>query len=406
MLNTTKIKSQFPILDQEINDYPLVYLDSAATTQKPTSVLNAVESYYLLYNANVHRGIHTLSQHATAKMESVRKKIQKFIGAEHLEEIVFTKGTTEGVNLVASSFRKFVKKGDNILVSYLEHHSNIVPWQFLCKKAMAELRVIPLNDKGELDLSSLPELIDERTKMVAVGQVSNSVGVVNPVQEIISYVRENSSAKILIDGAQAVPHFTVNVKEMDCDFYVFSGHKMYAPMGIGVLYGKKEVLEKLPPYHGGGEMIATCSFKKTTFADLPFRLEAGTPNVGGIIGIGAAIDFMNDIGMDKIQAQEHEILQYAMQKLKELEELTIYAPDAPHSGAISFNMKGTGISSDIGLILDKMGIAVRTGHHCAQPVMEHYGVAGMVRASFAIYNSTDNVDRLITGLKKAIMMLK
>ncbi len=405
MLNITQIREQFPILNQKINDYPLVYLDNAATSQKPLSVIKAWEEYYLYYNANVHRGIHTLSQRATEKMEHAREKVRKFIGAEHLEEIIFTKGTTEGINLIASSGRIFVKEGDNIILSALEHHSNIVPWQLLSKKFQLEIRVLECDATGQLDIEQLEKLVDDRTRFVSFNYISNALGVINPVEKIISIVREKSEAIICIDAAQAAPHMPIDVQKLDCDFLCFSPHKMYAPMGTGILYGKKHLLEAMPPYQGGGEMIATCSFKKTTFAALPFKFEAGTPNVGGNIALGAAIDFINDIGILNIKKHEDSLISYLMEELKKMEVVEIYSPDAPHAGAISFNLKGIGIASDVGMILDKMGIAVRTGHHCAQPVMDMLKVNGTVRASVAVYNTMEEIDALLLGLKKAQKLL-
>ena len=407
MLDLQHIRSQFPILNQQVNGKPLVYLDNAATSQKPRSVLNAWEKYYTEINANVHRGIHTLSQLATAEMELSRQKIQKFINAKNDYEVIFTKGTTEGINLIAYALgnSNWVKKDDEIIISYLEHHSNIVPWQMLCERTGAKLRVIPMDENGILQIDVLDEWLSEKTKIVSVNQVSNALGVVNPLDEIIKKVRQNSTAYIVIDGAQSVPHFEIDVQKIDCDFFVFSGHKMYAPMGTGILYGKQEILEKIQPFHGGGEMIATCSFEKTSYAGLPFKFEAGTPNVGGNIALGAAVDFMKEVGIANIQKHENELLDYGQKKLLEIEGLKIYGEKANRTGVISFNLEGIGIASDVGMILDKLGIAVRTGHHCTQPIMNYFNIAGTVRASFAVYNTFDEIDILVESVRKAQRML-
>lgn len=405
MLDIQNIREQFPILHQEVNGKPLVYLDNAASSQKPNFVIETWENYYKTINANVHRGIHTLSQLATEEMELARKKVQKFINAQHDYEVIFTKGTTEGINLIAYAMSNLVKKDDEIIVSYLEHHSNIVPWQMLCERTGAKLKVIPMDDNGILQIDVLDSWLNEKTKIIAVNQVSNALGVINPIDEIIAKTRQLSNAFVLIDGAQSVPHLAIDVQSMDCDFFVFSGHKMYAPMGTGILYGKESSLNQLQPFHGGGEMIATCSFEKTTYADLPFRFEAGTPNVGGNIALGAAIDFMNQIGINNINQHEHALLEYAQKHLLEIEGLKIYGEKAQRTGAISFNLEGVGIASDVGMILDKMGIAVRTGHHCAQPIMAYFDIAGTVRASFAVYNTFEEIDRLVEGVKKAQKML-
>lgn len=405
MLDIQNIREQFPILHQEVNGKPLVYLDNAASSQKPNFVIETWENYYKTINANVHRGIHTLSQLATEEMELARKKVRKFINAQHDYEVIFTKGTTEGINLIAYAMSNLVKKDDEIIVSYLEHHSNIVPWQMLCERTGAKLKVIPMDDNGILQIDVLDSWLNEKTKIIAVNQVSNALGVINPIDEIIAKSRQLSNAFVLIDGAQSVPHLAIDVQSMDCDFFVFSGHKMYAPMGTGILYGKESSLNQLQPFHGGGEMIATCSFEKTTYADLPFRFEAGTPNVGGNIALGAAIDFMNQIGINNINQHEHALLEYAQKHLLEIEGLKIYGEKAQRTGAISFNLEGVGIASDVGMILDKMGIAVRTGHHCAQPIMAYFDIAGTVRASFAVYNTFEEIDRLVEGVKKAQKML-
>ncbi|MEY8758404.1 aminotransferase class V-fold PLP-dependent enzyme [Chryseobacterium tongliaoense] len=405
MFDIQEIRSQFTILNRQVNGKPLVYLDNAATSQKPDSVLEVWNQYYTELNANVHRGIHTLSQLATEEMELSRRKIQKFINAKHDFEVIFTKGTTEGLNLIAYILTQKLKKDDEIIISYLEHHSNIVPWQLLCERTGAKLRVIPIDENGILQLDFLDQYLNEKTKVVSVNQVSNALGIVNPVEEIIARTRKNSDAYIVIDGAQSAPHFTIDVQKLDCDFFVFSGHKMYAPMGTGILYGKQEILESLPPFHGGGEMIATCSFEGTTYAALPFKYEAGTPNVGGNIALGAAVDFINKVGRENIQSHENALLEYAQRQLLEIENIKIYGEKAKRTGVVSFNLEGTGISSDVGMILDKMGIAVRTGHHCTQPIMDFFNIAGTVRASFAVYNTFQEIDLLVEGVKKAQKML-
>ncbi|KIA89251.1 aminotransferase class V-fold PLP-dependent enzyme [Kaistella jeonii] len=405
MFDIQNIRSQFPILSQKVNGKDLVYLDNAATSQKPISVLKSWEKYYSEINANVHRGIHTLSQLATEEMEVSRRKIQKFINAKNDFEVIFTKGTTEGINLIAYAITNLIKKDDEIIISYLEHHSNIVPWQMLCERTGAKLKVIPMDVNGILQLDFLDKNLSEKTKIVSVNQVSNALGVINPIEEIIAKTRANSNAMIVIDGAQSVPHFKIDVQKMDCDFFVFSGHKIYAPMGTGILYGKEEILRKIQPFHGGGEMITTCSFEKTTYADLPFKFEAGTPNVGGNIALGAAIDFMEKIGQKDIQSHESALLDYAQKKLLEIDGLKIYGEKANRTGVVSFNLEGVGIASDVGMILDKLGIAVRTGHHCTQPIMEFFNIAGTVRASFAVYNTFEEIDILAEGVKKAQKML-
>ena len=405
MFDINNIRAQFPILDQQVNGKPLVYLDNAATSQKPISVLETWDQYYKTINANVHRGIHTLSQIATEEMELSRQKVQKFINAKHDYEVIFTKGTTEGINLVAYALTNQIKKDDEIIISYLEHHSNIVPWQMLCERTGAKLKVIPMDENGILQIDVLDAWLGEKTKVVALNQVSNALGIVNPIEEIIEKTRKQSNAYILIDGAQSAPHFKIDVQKMDCDFFAFSGHKMYAPMGTGILYGKESVLENLHPFHGGGEMIATCSFDKTTYAGLPFKFEAGTPNVGGNIALGAAVDFIETIGHDALQNHENELLNYAQKKLQELDGIKIYGEKAHRTGVVSFNLDGVGIASDTGMILDKMGIAVRTGHHCAQPIMDFFSIAGTVRASFAVYNTLEEIDVLAEGVKKAQRML-
>ncbi|WP_313599859.1 aminotransferase class V-fold PLP-dependent enzyme [Epilithonimonas vandammei] len=405
MFDINNIRAQFPILGQTVNGKPLVYLDNAATSQKPLSVIKTWEKYYETINANVHRGIHTLSQIATEEMELSRQKIQRFINAKHDYEVIFTKGTTEGINLVAYALTNQIKKDDEIIISYLEHHSNIVPWQMLCERTGAKLRVIPMDENGILQIDVLDSWLNEKTKVVSVNQVSNALGIINPIEKIIEKTRRLSNAYVLIDGAQSSPHFKIDVQKMDCDFFVFSGHKMYAPMGTGILYGKESVLENLHPFHGGGEMIAVCSFEKTTYAGLPFKFEAGTPNVGGNIALGSAVDFIEQIGHENLQNHENELLTYAQKKLLELDGIKIYGEKANRTGVVSFNLDGAGIASDTGMILDKMGIAVRTGHHCTQPIMDFFSIAGTVRASFAVYNTLEEIDILVEGVKKAQKML-
>ena len=404
-IDIQQIRSQFPILSREVNGQPLVYLDNGATSQKPQVVLDVLDEYYEKYNANVHRGIHTLSQEATDLMEESRRKIQKFINAKHDHEIIFTRGTTEGINLVSNSLRNVLTADDEIIITEIEHHSNIVPWQLLCQRTGAKLKYIPLTAEGILDIEKLDDLLTDKTKLVCVNQVSNALGVVNPIKTIIEKVHEKG-AWVLIDAAQSAPHTVIDVQAMDCDFLVFSGHKMYGPTGIGILYGKEDILNELPPFHGGGEMIKDVTMEVSTYACLPFKFEAGTPDIAGIIGLGAAVDFINSIGMQTIHDYEKELVDYTIQRLSEFDEVEIYAKDAEHSGAVSFNLKFDGVhSSDVGMILDKKGIAVRTGHHCAQPIMHHFNIPGTVRASFAVYNTKEEIDTFIEGLKTAIRML-
>ncbi|WP_291066820.1 MULTISPECIES: aminotransferase class V-fold PLP-dependent enzyme [unclassified Empedobacter] len=404
-IDIQQIRSQFPILNREVNGNPLVYLDNGATSQKPKVVLDVLDEYYEKYNANVHRGIHTLSQEATDLMEESRRKIQKFINAKHDYEIIFTRGTTEGINLVSNSLRNVLSADDEIIITEIEHHSNIVPWQLLCQRTGAKLKYIPLTAEGILDIEKLDDLLTDKTKLVCVNQVSNALGVVNPIKTIIEKAHAKG-AWVLIDAAQSAPHTAIDVQAMDCDFLVFSGHKMYGPTGIGILYGKEDILNELPPFHGGGEMIKDVTMEVSTYACLPFKFEAGTPDIAGIIGLGAAVDFINSIGMQTIHDYEKELVDYTIQRLSEFDEVEIYAKDAEHSGAVSFNLKFDGVhSSDVGMILDKKGIAVRTGHHCAQPIMQHFNIPGTVRASFAVYNTKEEIDTFIEGLKTAIRML-
>lgn len=404
-IDIQQIRSQFPILTREVNGKPLVYLDNGATSQKPKVVLDVLDEYYEMYNANVHRGIHTLSQEATDLMEESRRKIQKFIHAKYDHEIIFTRGTTEGINLVSNSLRNVLTADDEIIITEIEHHSNIVPWQLLCQRTGAKLKYIPLTAEGILDIDKLDDLLTDKTKLVCVNQVSNALGVVNPIETIIEKAHARG-AWVLIDAAQSAPHTVIDVQTLDCDFLVFSGHKMYGPTGIGILYGKEDILNELPPFHGGGEMIKDVTMEVSTYACLPFKFEAGTPDIAGIIGLGAAVDFINSIGMQMIHDYEKELVDYTIQRLSEFDEVVIYAKDAEHSGAVSFNLKFDGVhSSDVGMILDKKGIAVRTGHHCAQPIMHHFNIPGTVRASFAVYNTKEEIDIFIDGLKTAIRML-
>ncbi|MDO9260617.1 MAG: cysteine desulfurase [Flavobacteriaceae bacterium] len=403
MFDIQKIREDFPILHQHINGKPLVYLDNAATSQKPTIVIDAIAEYYNTINSNIHRGVHTLSQKATDAYESSRQKIQHFINAKHAHEIIFTRGTTESINLVASGFSQLLKKDDEIIISYLEHHSNIVPWQMACEKSGAVLKVIPMNEKGELLMDAFEDLLSEKTKIVAVNHISNSLGTINPIATIIQKAKAFGAA-VLIDGAQATSHLKIDVQQLDCDFYCSSAHKMYGPTGVGFLYGKTEWLEKLPAYQGGGEMIATVTFKKTTYADLPHKFEAGTPNIAGGIVFGTAIDYLNSIGLENIAAYEYELLRYATEKLSEIEGLKFYGTAQHKTSVVSFNI-GTIHPYDIGTIIDKLGIAVRTGHHCTQPIMDFYKIPGTIRASFAFYNTKQEIDLLVEALIKARMML-
>ena len=403
MLDIQKIRADFPILSQKVNGKPLVYFDNGATSQKPQVVIDAISKYYTEINANIHRGVHTLSQLATDAYEVSRNTIQKHINAKHIHEIIFTSGTTFGINLVAHGFGSLLKAGDEVMVSALEHHSNIVPWQFLCEKTGAKLVVIPMNQKGELMMSAFDKLLSDKTKIVAVNHISNALGTVNPIEYIIKKAHQVGAA-VLIDGAQATPHLKPDVQALDCDFYVFSGHKICAPTGVGILYGKEEWLRKLPPYQGGGEMIAEVTFEKTTYADLPHKFEAGTPNISGGIVLGTAIDYMNSIGFENIASYEQELLEYGTKRLLEIEGLTIYGTSENKASVISFNIAGIH-PYDIGTIIDKLGIAVRTGHHCAQPIMSFFNIPGTIRASFAFYNTKEEIDIFVEAVKKAHMML-
>jgi cysteine desulfurase/selenocysteine lyase len=403
MLDINKIRADFPILSQTVNGKPLVYFDNGATSQKPQVVMDAITKYYQEINANIHRGVHTLSQLATDAYEISRGKIQNHINAQFAHEVIFTSGTTHSINAVANGFASILKAGDEVLVSAMEHHSNIVPWQMLCEKTGATLRVIPMNDAGELILSEYDKLLSEKTKIVAVNHISNALGTINPVKYLIDKAHKVGAA-ILIDGAQAVPHLKPDVQALDCDFYVFSGHKMCGPTGTGILYGKEAWLNKLPPYQGGGEMIKEVTFEKTTYADLPHKFEAGTPNIAGGIVLGTAVDYMNAVGFDNIQQQENELVAYGTQRLLEIEGLKIYGTAKEKTSVISFNV-GKIHPYDIGTIVDKLGIAVRTGHHCTQPIMDFFKIPGTIRASFSFYNTKEEIDLMIEAVKKAQQML-
>ncbi len=399
----TKYRADFPILSREVYGKPLVYLDNAATTQKPLCVLDAMREEYLNVNANVHRGVHYLSQQATDLHEAAREKVRAFINAKSTNEIVFTRGTTEALNLVVSSFAdEFMKEGDEVIVSTMEHHSNIVPWQLQAAKKGISLRVIPISDKGEIDLEEYRKLFSERTRIVSVTHVSNVLGTVNPVKEMIAIAHEHS-VPFMLDGAQSVPHFKVDVQDLDCDFLAFSGHKMYGPTGVGVLYGKEDWLDRMPPYQGGGEMIESVSFERTVFEKLPFKFEAGTPDYVATHGLATAIDYMQNIGMDNIRRHEQELTRYAMQRMHEIEGIRLFGEAEGKDAVVSF-LVGDIHHLDMGTLLDRLGIAVRTGHHCAQPLMIRLGIQGTVRASFALYNTKDEIDTLVEGIKRVSRM--
>ena len=394
-----RLRRDFPILNQKIRGKDLVYLDNAATSQKPQPVIDAIARYYQSGNANIHRGVHFLSEHATEEHEAARKAVRQFINAARTEELIFVRGTTEGINLVAQTYgRAHVGPGDEVLVSAMEHHSNIVPWQILCEQQGAKLRVIPISDQGELLLDQFEKLVGPRTKIVAVAHVSNALGTINPIREIVR-IAHSHNVPVVVDGAQAVPHIKVDVQDLDCDFYAFSGHKMYGPMGIGVLYGKYDLLEAMPPYQGGGDMIRSVTFEKTQYNTLPYRFEAGTPDVAGAIGLGAAIKYLNSVGIENVAAHEHELLEYATNALSKSRGIHIIGNAKNKAAVLSFVMDGVH-PHDIGTILDQEGIAVRTGHHCAQPIMQRFGIPATVRASFALYNTKAEVDALIAGIKK------
>ena len=403
MLDISKIRKQFPILSTKVNGENLVYFDNGATTQKPQSVITAESNYYQNENSNVHRGVHFLSGLATDKFEQTRITIQNFIGAKHSHEIIFTKGTTDSINIVASGYRTLLNKGDEIIISELEHHSNIVPWQMCCEQSGATLKVIPLLNNGSLDMIAFENFLTENTKLVSVSHISNTLGTINPIEKIIEKAQA-VGAKVMIDGAQAAAHISLNMQSLGADFYCFSAHKLYGPTGVGVLYGKEDVLNELPPYQGGGEMIKEVSFKKTTYACLPHKFEAGTPNIAGVVAFKSAIDFITELGLSNIAKYEEELLQYASEEVLKIEGLKIYGTAENKSGIISFNINELH-PYDIGMIVDKMGIAIRTGHHCTQPIMERFNIPGTARISLAVYNTKEEIDICINALKKAKMML-
>jgi cysteine desulfurase / selenocysteine lyase len=404
-LDAAELRKQFPALAQKVHGKPLVYLDNAATSHKPKVVLDALARFYRKDNSNVHRGVHLLSERATRDYEAARDKVQRFIGAAHREEVVFTRGTTEAINLVAYSFlRPHLKAGDDVIVSGMEHHSNIVPWQLACEAAGAKLKVIPLTDAGELRMDEYGKLLSPKTKLVAVGHVSNALGTINPVEEIIRLAHAKG-VPVLVDGAQAVPHLAVDVQALGCDFYAFSGHKMYGPTGIGVLYGRKELLEAMPPWQGGGDMIRSVTFEQTTYNDLPYKFEAGTPDISGAIGLGAAVDFLNGLGLDRVAAHEHDLLVYATKEVAKVPGLRLIGTAPMKAGVLSFVLDDVH-PHDVGSLVDRDGVAIRTGHHCAQPVMDRYGVPATCRASFAVYNTKADVDALVKSLKTVVAMFR
>ena len=403
MLDVYKIRKDFPILGKKVNNTDLIYFDNAATSQTPNQVIDAISNYYKENNSNIHRGLHSLSADATNKYENSRSIIKNHFGAAHEHEIIFTSGTTHGINIVSSGLEKFISSKDELIVSEMEHHSNIVPWQMLCEKTGSKLKVIPINDDGTLDMNEYKSLLTNQVKFVFINHVSNTLGIVNPIKEIIDLAHKNKS-KVLIDGAQGAAHFKINLQELDVDYYVASAHKLCGPTGVGFLYGKSELLNSLPPYQGGGEMISTVTFNKTEYADLPHKFEAGTPNIAGVIGFGAAIDYMNSIGFDNIEAYEKELLDYATENLKKIDNIKIYGDIDHKISVISFNI-GNHHPSDIGSILDQYGIAVRTGQHCTQPIMDHFNIPGTVRASFSFYNTKSEIDLFIDAIEKASKML-
>ncbi|MDD4848820.1 MAG: cysteine desulfurase [Bacteroidales bacterium] len=403
MFDIQKIRSDFPLLQRTVYGKKLIYLDNAATTQKPQVVINRLQQYYTQENTNIHRGAHFLANEATEAYENGRERVRKFINAQHKHEILFTRGTTESINLIAHSFvQRFVNEGDEVLISAMEHHSNIVPWQLACEIKHATIKVIPMNQNGELLLDQLPHLLTDKTRIVAVTAISNALGTVNPLKKIIQIAHEHH-IPVLVDGAQSVPHARTNVQDLDCDFFCFSGHKMYAPMGIGVVYGKEALLNELPPYQGGGEMVKHVTFAKTTYNELPFKFEAGTPNVEGVLGLHSAIDYLEDIGFENIEKQETDLFQYAFQKFQQRNDVRLIGTAAHHAGVISFLMNDIH-PYDTGTILDHLGVAVRTGHHCAQPIMDFYEIPGTVRASFSFYNTKEEIDQLFVALDRVRQM--
>ena len=403
MIDGSKIRAQFPTLHQKVNGKELVYFDNAASSQKPQVVIDALTYYYNNDNANIHRGVHYLSQEATEKFENTRKSVRTFINAKNSCEIIFTKGATDSINLVANGYQSILNKGDEIIISEMEHHSNIVPWQMCCELSGATLKVIPILDDGDLDMEIFENLLSEKTKLVAITHISNALGTINPIKEIITATHK-ADAKIMIDGAQAAPHKSVDVQELDVDYYCFSAHKMYGPTGVGILYGKEVLLNQLPPYQGGGEMIKEVCFEKTTYADLPHKFEAGTPNIAGVIAFKASLDFITGLGIKNMAKHEDNLLQYTIEKLSKISGIQFIGEAKKRAALVSFNIKDLH-AYDIGVLLDKMGIAIRTGHHCAQPIMEHYKIPGTARMSFAIYNTKQEIDSCITAIKKAQTML-
>ncbi len=403
-MDINKIRAEYPILERQIDGRPLIYLDNAATSQTPRRVVEAIEQMYYRYKANVHRGVHTLSQEATDMQEATRERVRAFINAGSTQEVIFTRGTTEAINLVASSFGTMLESGDEIIVTTMEHHSNIVPWQLIGQRKRVFIRVVPISDSGEVDMQAYEDLFTDNTRFVAIAHVSNVLGTVNPVKEMIAIAHRNG-VPVLVDGAQAAPHVAVDVQDLDCDFYAFSSHKMYGPAGVGILYGKRYWLDKMPPYQGGGEMIGNVTFERTTFADLPFKFEAGTPDFVDIAAFGAAIDYINELGLENIAAHEHELLAAATQGLAGIEGIRLFGTAPRKSGVLSF-LVGDISSYDMGLLLDKLGVAVRTGHHCAEPLMARYGVQGMVRASFAVYNTLDEVNAFVAATRRVADMLR
>ena len=404
-IDIQKIREQFPILDQKVNGKPLAYFDNAATTQKPLVVIDALVDYYKGYNANIHRGIHTLAEKATKAYEDSRKVVQEFVNANEVEEIIFTKGTSEGINLVAATYgRQNIRPGDEIIVSGLDHHSNIVPWQILAEEKGASIKVIPVLEDGSLDMKAFEDLLSEKTRIVAVNHASNSLGTINPVSEIVSLAHK-AGAKVLIDGAQASAHLEIDVQALDCDFYAISAHKVYGPTGTGALYGKRELLEAMPPYQGGGEMIKNVSFEKTTYNDLPYKFEAGTPNIADVIAFGSALEFVNDLGKPVMAAYENELLRYATQKVGGIPDVRLIGTAANKVSVLSFIIEGIH-PFDVGQMLDARGVAVRTGHHCTEPLMDRFGIEGTVRASFAIYNTKDEIDNMVEGLERIVKFMK
>lgn len=405
MINVEQIRAQFPILDQEVNGKPLVYLDNAASSQKPLAVIDAISQYYKKDHANVHRGVHTLSQRATSQFEAARKDVQRFLNAKHDHEIIFTSGTTDSINLVSQTWaRKHLSAGDEVIISHLEHHSNIVPWQMVCEEKNAVLKVIPIDEDGQVILEKFRDLLSDSTKIVAINHVSNTLGVINPIEEIIEAAHK-VGAVVCIDGAQAAPHMKIDVQALNVDFYSISAHKMYGPTGVGVLYGKEDLLNDAPPWRGGGEMIETVTFEKTTYNSLPHKFEAGTPHIEGVIALGAAVRWMEEVGIENIQAQEEKLRAYATEELKKIDGMRILADVEPKAAVISF-LVGDIHPYDMGTLLDQMGIAVRTGHHCTEPLMDHFQIPGTVRASFAVYNTLEEVDTLVKGIKRAAAILQ